>query len=63
MGTDLNERIAHPVGEQPEVEEWSAVADTFAGRVHIEFNRPLALGRTCLQTRQFALTSAPRVDS
>src|SRR5215469_13591464 len=35
MGTDLNERIAHPVGEQPEVEEWSAVADTFARRVHI----------------------------
>src|SRR5215469_1098399 len=33
MGTDLSEWIAHPVGEQPEVEEWSAVADTFAGRV------------------------------
>ena len=38
MGTDLNERIAHPLGEQPEVEEWSAVADTFAGRVHIEWD-------------------------
>ena len=38
MGTDLNERIAHPMGEQPEVEEWSAVADTFAGRVHIEWD-------------------------
>src|ERR1700751_1810576 len=36
MGTDLNEWAAHPVGEQPEVEEWSTVADTFAGRVHIE---------------------------
>src|SRR6202007_1353326 len=38
MGTDLNERIAHPMGEQPEVEEWSAVADTFGGRVHIEWD-------------------------
>src|SRR5499433_2782316 len=38
MGTDLNERIAHPMGEQPEAEEWSAVADTFAGRVHIEWD-------------------------
>src|SRR5215472_18983411 len=35
METDLSERIAHPLGEQPEVEEWSTVADTFAGRVHI----------------------------
>src|SRR5246500_5700801 len=38
MGTDLSERIAHPQGEQPEVEEWSTVADTFAGRVHIEWD-------------------------
>jgi hypothetical protein len=38
MGTDLSEWIAHPVGEQPEVEEWSAVADTFAGRIHIEWD-------------------------
>src|SRR5215469_16157600 len=38
MGTDLSERIPHPLGEQPEVEEWSAVADTFAGRVHIEWD-------------------------
>src|SRR6516164_9400180 len=38
MGTDLSEWIAHPVGEQPEVEEWSAVADTFGGRVHIEWD-------------------------
>ena len=29
MGTDLSERMAHPVGEQPEVEEWSAVAFCF----------------------------------
>src|ERR1700741_4519437 len=34
MGTDLNEWVAHPLGEQPEVEEWGTVADTFAGRVH-----------------------------
>ena len=26
------------MGEQPEVEEWSTVADTFAGRVHIEWD-------------------------
>src|SRR6201995_76253 len=38
MGTDLSEWIAHPVGEQPEVEEWSTVADTFAGHVHIEWD-------------------------
>src|SRR4029079_14231836 len=38
MGTDLSGRIPHPLGEQPEVEEWSAVADTFAGRVHIEWD-------------------------
>jgi Transposase DDE domain len=38
MGTDLSERVAHPLGEQPEVEEWSTVADTFAGRVHIEWD-------------------------
>src|SRR6516164_3871170 len=38
MGTDLSEWIAHPAGEQPEVEEWSAVADTFGGRVHIEWD-------------------------
>jgi hypothetical protein len=38
MGTDLSEWIAHPAGEQTEVEEWSAVADTFAGRVHIEWD-------------------------
>src|ERR1700747_1122485 len=38
MGTDLSERVAHPLGEQPEEEEWSTVADTFAGRVHIEWD-------------------------
>src|SRR5689334_19444223 len=38
MGTDLSELIAHPTGEQPEVDEWSAVADTFAGRVHVEWD-------------------------
>src|SRR6201986_3946781 len=38
MGTDLSEWTAHPVGEQREVEEWSAIADTFAGRVHIEWD-------------------------
>src|ERR1700745_2903483 len=38
MGTDLSERVAHPLGEQPEVEEGSTVGDTFAGRVHIEWD-------------------------
>ena len=28
----------HPVGEQPEVESWSATADTFADRVHVEWD-------------------------
>ena len=36
MGTELSEWVAHPVGGQPEVEEWSAIVDTFGGRVHIE---------------------------
>src|SRR5215470_16445533 len=38
METDVSEWIVHPAGEQPEVEEWSTVADTFAGRVHIEWD-------------------------
>jgi hypothetical protein len=38
METNLAELPAHPVGEQPAVEEWSAVADTFAGRVHVEWD-------------------------
>src|SRR5262249_37439497 len=38
MESDVSEWVAHPLGEQPEVEEWSTVADTFAGRVHIEWD-------------------------
>ena len=30
--------VTHPLGEQPPVEAWSAIADTFAGRVHIEWD-------------------------
>lgn len=30
--------VTHPSGEQPPVEEWSATADTFGGRVHIEWD-------------------------
>src|SRR5580693_495373 len=30
--------IAHPAGEQPMVEARSAIADTFAGRVHVEWD-------------------------
>ena len=29
----------HPAGEQLSVEDWSAMADTFAGRVHVEWDR------------------------
>src|SRR5206468_955971 len=29
---------AHPGGEQSPVEEWSAIADTFGGRVHVEWD-------------------------
>ena len=28
----------HPAGEQPSVEEWSTTADTFAGRVRVEWD-------------------------
>ena len=30
--------VTHPAGEQPPVEELSAIADTFAGRVHVEWD-------------------------
>ena len=30
--------VAHPQGEQPQVEVRSAIADTFAGRVHVEWD-------------------------
>ena len=38
MRADLTTSPAHPMGEQPSVEEWSAVADTFGGRVHVEWD-------------------------
>src|ERR1700740_2061693 len=38
MGTDLNEWGAHPLGGPPGGEAWADVADTFAGRVHIEWD-------------------------
>jgi hypothetical protein len=38
MKADLTALPTHPVGEQPSVEEWSAVADTFGGRVHVEWD-------------------------
>src|SRR6266567_2607979 len=37
MGTETTSLVVHPEGEQPEVEAWSAVADTYAGRVHVEW--------------------------
>src|SRR5271165_6602230 len=30
--------VAHPQGEQPTVEARSAIADTFAGRIHVEWD-------------------------
>ena len=30
--------VVHPSGEQPEVDVWSPPADTFAGRVHVEWD-------------------------
>src|SRR5260221_1489098 len=38
MGTESTSLVAHPEGEQPEVEAWSAIADTYAGRVHVEWD-------------------------
>src|SRR4051794_30967755 len=38
MTKDLAVALAHPGGEQPPVEEWSAIADTFGGRVHVEWD-------------------------
>src|SRR5438045_5393406 len=38
MSTTLSTLLPHPEGEQPTVEEFSATAETFAGRVHVEWN-------------------------
>src|SRR5580704_14852602 len=38
MRTRTHPVLAHPSGEQPSVEVYSAVADTFAGRVHVEWD-------------------------
>src|ERR1700736_3867546 len=38
MGTETTGLVVHPEGEQPAVEAWSAVADTYAGRVHVEWD-------------------------
>ena len=38
MGTETTSVVVHPEGEQPEIEVWSAVADTYAGRVHVEWD-------------------------
>src|ERR1700730_6896708 len=37
MGTETTSLVVHPEGERPEVEAWSAVADTYGGRVHVEW--------------------------
>ena len=38
MSTTLSTLLPHPEGEQPSVEEFSATAETFAGRVHVEWD-------------------------
>jgi len=38
MTTHTQSLVAHPAGEQPLVEGRSAIADTFAGRVHVEWD-------------------------
>ena len=38
MDTSLSALPPHPTGEQPSVEEYSATAETFAGRVHVEWD-------------------------
>jgi hypothetical protein len=38
METQNQAIIVHPLGEQPMVEARSAIADTFAGRVHVEWD-------------------------
>src|SRR6201993_4335761 len=38
METQKQDILVHPQGEQPMVEARSAIADTFAGRVHVEWD-------------------------
>jgi hypothetical protein len=38
MAHQIQGAVTHPRGEQPSVEEPSVIADTFAGRVHIEWD-------------------------
>ncbi len=38
METQKRSIVVHPLGEQPTVEVRSAIADTFAGRVHVEWD-------------------------
>src|SRR6516162_9099410 len=38
MGPSLPALSPPPAGEPPSVEDWSATADTFAGRVHVEWD-------------------------
>jgi Transposase DDE domain group 1 len=45
METKHHAILAHPQGEQPKVEVRSAIADTFAGRVHVEWDSAAAVTR------------------
>ena len=43
MRTQEHSILTHPAGEQPTVEVRSAIADTFAGRVHVEWDLTAAV--------------------
>ena len=38
MSTEQQDLVAHPTGEQAQVDAWSATADTFAGWVRVEWD-------------------------
>jgi len=43
METPKQSIVGHPQGEQPTVEGRSAIADTFAGRTHVEWDSTSAV--------------------
>ncbi len=38
MSTETKDLAVHPAGGHPEFGPWSPMADTFAGRVHVEWD-------------------------
>jgi len=62
MGTETTGLVVHPEGEKPEVEAWSAVADTYAGRVHVEWDAsasPARVARYEAASTKLELRSIP----